>query len=107
MDDICARLANCFSIMFPQVSAEDIPHASPQSVEGWDSVASVTLLLIIEEEFDLDVDIEALDEFTSFERILTYLQKTKGAATSNACEISAAHNNTHSEAFRRGGTEAD
>ena len=79
MDEMYSRLANCFSVMFPRLSAEEIPQATPESVEGWDSMASVTLLLMIEEEFGIDIDMEAVEELTSFELILAYLQKKRAA----------------------------
>lgn len=69
------RLLRCFSALFPELSADEILRATPTSVEGWDSVASVTLLTLVEEEFGLEIDVDDLDQFTSFERILGLLPK--------------------------------
>jgi acyl carrier protein len=48
--------------------------ASPLSVGAWDSLASVTLLSVLEEEFEVQIDPEALDQLVSFDLILDYLQ---------------------------------
>jgi len=44
------------------------------SVGGWDSLASVTLLAVLEEEFQIQIDPEDLEHLVSFELILDYLQ---------------------------------
>jgi len=75
MDETRSRLVKCFSAIFPGLSTREISQAAPESTDGWDSLASVTLLLMIEEEFGIEVDIESIDDFTSFEQILAYLQK--------------------------------
>ena len=78
MDDLQARLAQCFSAVFPNLSSEEVVGASFESIDAWDSVASITLLTLIEEEFEITVHPEDIEEINSFSRILTYLQKAKG-----------------------------
>lgn len=75
MDEKVSRLANCFSAVFPQLSNEQILHASSATVRSWDSVAAVTLLTVIEEEFGISIDEDDPTKFDSFERILAYLQE--------------------------------
>ena len=77
MDETQARLAKCFSLVFPSLGPDEVIRATPSVVENWDSVASVTLLMLIEEEFGINIDMEILDEFVSFERILGYLQRRR------------------------------
>ena len=74
MDEIEKRLAACFSAVLPDLSPDEIKNASTTSVDSWDSVTTVTLLAVIEEEFA--ISIEDLDpaKFDSFQNILTYLQ---------------------------------
>jgi acyl carrier protein len=76
MDDTQASLVKCFSAVFPSLSREDVLQASTANVKAWDSVASVTLFAMIEEEYGIEVDVEDLAEMVSFERILAYLRKS-------------------------------
>jgi acyl carrier protein len=74
MDEQQKRLASCFSAVFPELSSEEIFHASPATVPSWDSVAVVTLLTVIEEEFGISIEEDDPAKFDSFQRILCYLQ---------------------------------
>lgn len=75
MTDAKARLFCCFQAVFPDLSEAEIPRASMTSVGSWDSLASVTLIAVVEEEFDIQVAPEDLERFVSFELILDYLQE--------------------------------
>jgi acyl carrier protein len=77
MDEQQRRLANCFCAVFPEVSSEEIIHASSATMQSWDSVAVVTLLTVIEEEFGISIEEDDLAEFDSFQRILSYLQEAE------------------------------
>ena len=74
MDDLRARLVECFSAVFPDLGEEQIPQASPDTVAGWDSLAAVRLVTVIEETFDLAVQPAEQERLVSFERILDYLR---------------------------------
>jgi acyl carrier protein len=74
MPDPRARLVKCFSAVFPELSEREIAVASPASVGAWDSLASVTLLSVLEEEFEVEIDPEALEQLVSFDLILDYLK---------------------------------
>lgn len=69
------RLQNCFSAVFPNLTAEEILLASPASVGSWDSVATMTLVSVLEEEFGISVEPEDIEELVSFELILDYLER--------------------------------
>jgi acyl carrier protein len=75
MDDVQKRLVRCFSAVFPTLSQDEVLQASTTSLKAWDSVASVTLFAMLEEEYDIEMDMNELAEMTSFERILAYLHK--------------------------------
>jgi acyl carrier protein len=71
MQDACfERLAGCFEKVFPKLSRNEIPNATEASVAGWDSMAHVTLLSLIGEEFGVDIDFEDFEGATSFPAIL-------------------------------------
>ena len=57
----------CFKKVFPNLSRADILSASQDSISSWDSIAHVTLISLIGEEFGVDLDFEDFDEATSFE----------------------------------------
>ena len=67
------RLANCFALVFPELDRDQIYAATTQDVAAWDSIAAITLVTVIDEEFAIAVPFEQLAELTSFELILEYL----------------------------------
>ncbi len=75
MLDIQARLTRCFLAVFPELTAAAAPAATPSSVTGWDSVATLNLIIVIEEEFGVEIDFVDLMEALSYEQISSYLQK--------------------------------
>lgn len=77
MSDVQTRLAKCFTAVFPDLSPEEILRASPASVGNWDSLAALTLLSVIEEEFQIEVAPEDLEHLISFELVLDYIQHEK------------------------------
>lgn len=77
MDETQARLVKCFAIVFPDLSPTEIPNASATSVAGWDSVAMVTLLAVIEEEFEVQVDPADFEAIVSFDSAQNHLRKYK------------------------------
>ena len=81
MDNREMRLARCFLEVFPELAVDEIVQATSTSVQGWDSVSTVTLLTVVEEEFDISVDISDVARFNSFKRILTYLQTEQNVRT--------------------------
>lgn len=79
MGETQTRLLKCFSAVFPDLPYDDIPTASLATVESWDSVATVTLLTVIEEEFGLQFEPDDLDHMISYQSILHRLQDRKGS----------------------------
>ena len=80
MDSASARLTECFELVFPDLAVSAIPAATQKSVEGWDSVAAITLVSVIEEKFDLQMDFERIGDLDSYEKILRYLVDDLGVA---------------------------
>jgi acyl carrier protein len=81
MDDARSRLARCFAAVFPNLSPDQIPQAEPSTVAGWDSVASVTLIATIEEEFGVEFDVQEIANLLSFTKLFEYLQSLNTAST--------------------------
>jgi len=74
MDETQKRLTNCFRLVFPDLPEAEIPSASQETVAAWDSVAAITLVNVIEEEFGVEVDLDDLAELDSFSKVSNYLQ---------------------------------
>ena len=74
MNDLSVRLMNCFSEVFPGLEKNEIFQASPRSIQKWDSIATINLLTIIEEEFGVSFGPEELERLPSYPSILEYLE---------------------------------
>ena len=73
MSDTRERLICCFQAVFPDLSESEAEHATAQRVGAWDSVATVTLAAVVEEEFGIQLqpdDIETLTSFDAFLRVV-------------------------------------
>ena len=75
MDKTRPRLINCFQVVFPDLPVESIATASTATVTAWDSVAAITLMNVLEDEFAMEMDLDDLANLDSFDKIHTYLQK--------------------------------
>jgi acyl carrier protein len=75
MADFESRLVNCFAIAFPELAPQEIPSVSMGSLASWDSLAGITLVSVIEEEFSLSISPDDVAGLVSFELILDYLRR--------------------------------
>lgn len=66
------RLANCFANAFPEIQPNEIPTASAASLAAWDSVAHITLLSAISEEFGVEFAPEDFEQLISFALIADF-----------------------------------
>jgi len=74
MNDVERELIGCFAATFPNRSEEEIRTATRDSFAEWDSLAAITLLTLIQQEFQIDVDLTDLDELGSFAAVLQYVE---------------------------------
>ena len=74
MNDTKQKVARCFSAVFPDIRPDEIPRASTASLAAWDSVAHVTLLSAIAEEFGLNFELDDFEELVSYALIVDYLE---------------------------------
>jgi acyl carrier protein len=79
MDQIRARLVNCFQTVFPDLPEADIPFAGQASLATWDSVSMIALVNVLEEEFTIVIDLESVADLDSFDRIHEYVVKQVSA----------------------------
>ena len=73
-DEIAQRLARCFRQVFPELNSDQIHLAAQENIAGWDSIAHVTLLGLIGEEFGIEIDFEQFTEATSFAAIVELIR---------------------------------
>lgn len=73
MDDLEPRLVTCFQRVFPELTDAQVRAADEKVFESWDSVKVVSLMAVIGEEFDVDME-EAVDEFYSFPSVKEAVQ---------------------------------
>ena len=73
MSETESRLMSCFSAVFPKIAEAELINSSVDSFTDWDSLASVTLYTLIEEEFELEIPPNKLENLLSFELILEFV----------------------------------
>lgn len=78
MDDIKKKTALCFHHVFPDIPQDELPHASAATLAAWDSIAHVTLLSSIAEEFGIDIEPDDFERLVSYQLILDYLETQLG-----------------------------
>ena len=61
-----ARVLDCFRSVFPERSDDELRVLDQATVDDWDSLASLSLLTVIEEEFEITFDDDAIAEMTTF-----------------------------------------
>ncbi len=74
-DDLEWQLRACFAAVFPEVSPEDLGGASVEALDEWDSIATVTLLSVIEDEFAVEFSDAGIERAVSFDSVLAYLRE--------------------------------
>lgn len=74
MDEMENRLTKCFETVFPTLPATAISSTSQATVGTWDSVTTITLVHVIEDEFGFELDLDLLPELDSYKSILAYVR---------------------------------
>jgi acyl carrier protein len=70
MHDVHRRLIRCFAAVFPELTAEEIVQANSDGTNHYDSLSWVTLLAVIQEEFEIEFEVDCIESCVSFEDIL-------------------------------------
>ena len=80
MGDETSVLTRCFAAVFPGLDEDQIVTASVDTVPEWNSLASVTLIAVLEEQFGLDIPELDIPELGSFAAVRDYLRKKDSAS---------------------------
>lgn len=74
MVNVNDKLSRCFALAFPKLDPSQYATASTENVSEWDSIAQLTLLTLIGEEFGREIDFEEFEGATSFKALAEVLQ---------------------------------
>ncbi len=69
------RLVRCFASVFPTLSEEEVRASNVAPLFDLDSLAGVTLVTLIDQEFGINVELSDLLEMGSFETISQFVRK--------------------------------
>ena len=61
--------------VFPALPPHEIRAASVDTVKEWDSLAHITLVTVIDEEFGTSTDLGAAAPMDSFAKLLEYVEE--------------------------------
>jgi acyl carrier protein len=75
MDELDERLTQCFRDIFPDWSGEQIQSAKRSEQSEWDSLASLSLLAVLEEDFGCQLDDADIEHLDSFEGVRAVVQR--------------------------------
>jgi acyl carrier protein len=78
MNQTSERLLECFRAVFPELDDGQLTRLKQTEESTWDSLASLSLITVIEEEFDTVLDDESIPELNSFEKIRDALAARAG-----------------------------
>lgn len=78
MTEIESRVARCFGNVFPDLPESDRPRASQASLASWDSVAHITLISAVSEEFGIDLEDESYESLSSFPLVVECVREKLG-----------------------------
>jgi acyl carrier protein len=68
-DQLTERVRDCFRAVFPELSDERIEAAVHTEMDEWDSLASLELLTVIEEEFEIRLSDDEVESLNTFEAV--------------------------------------
>ena len=75
MSELEKRLVRCFASVFYWLTPEEIYKLDADSSESWDSLSTVTMATVIQEEFGTEIDAHVLVSLSSFESFRRYLSE--------------------------------
>jgi acyl carrier protein len=64
----------CFAAVFPELSPDEICHVSSEATGHWDSLSLVTLTSLVQEEFDIEIQPDAVPDLNSFKAFRAYIE---------------------------------
>ncbi len=69
MDDLENCLTACFITIFPKLQKTEVTSASMVTFKEWDSLRMITLVVVIEDEFEVTVPVIEIENLISFQTL--------------------------------------
>ena len=76
-NEISIKLKSIFQSVFNLESNEEVEKISRDNHNEWDSLAQLSIIAAVEDEFSTNIQVEEFERFISYEEIYTIL-KEKG-----------------------------
>jgi acyl carrier protein len=73
LTDIDRRLLSCFQAVFPEIEPNSLPDARSDAIETWDSLRTLLLVSVVEEEFAIRIPPRDYPSLRSYAAIRRYL----------------------------------
>jgi acyl carrier protein len=72
-ENVIQMIANIIKVTPNQIIADEDNHAMGK-VSGWDSLAQLSIMTEIEDEYELDLSIDEMENMDSVKKILIFLE---------------------------------
>lgn len=80
VEAVDAAVEDCVRTVFPQLSDDELRAATRQGLEAWDSLATLSLITLIEETWDVMLTDDEVAQFSSVEQIKTVMAARQGSS---------------------------
>jgi acyl carrier protein len=74
MNDVRGPLRECFEAAFPAVPLSSLETLTPERDAVWDSLATLTLVMLVEERFGVRIPTDEIPQLLSFHAMAGYLE---------------------------------
>ena len=78
MVEVRDSLRECFSAAFPAVHAGALETLTPERDPVWDSLATLTLVMLVEERFGMKIPTDEIPHLLSFDAMAGYVERARG-----------------------------
>ena len=79
MNDVRQTLRECFATTFPGVPASSLETLAPERDAVWDSLATLTLVMLVEERFAVRIPTDEIPGLLSFDAMARYVARARAA----------------------------
>jgi len=69
-DELEQRIAKCFATILPELGPDELREAKQDVTLGWDSLCTMTLISLMEEEFDCWFGFDRAEEMKTFAAVV-------------------------------------
>jgi acyl carrier protein len=78
MGNVRESLRECFHAAFPAVQASALEALTPERDPIWDSLATLTLVMLVEERFGMKIPTDEIPHLLFFEALAGYVERARG-----------------------------